>query len=352
MANRIVCVRRLLIFLLCLAPCAFGQTNLPNTLRFGVFSLFKPTHLLVRPARNQILLLTISNASVALDSEFEVRSNGEELKIFANGHNYRAASVLISARDGGETEFALAIPGKIARKFRGTLEITQARRCLDAIITMDRELAVASAVKAEAPPDAPLEALKAQAVVARSFYFGSRDRHPDFNFCDTTHCQLLKSPPGPEDPAFIAAQQTRDITLRNRGSIVAAMFSASCGGRTRTLADAGITSNGYPYYSVEDAYCERNAKRWRARLTSTEARNLARSHSEHDRLELGRKVGWNVVPGNNYLAQNDGDAVIFEGKGLGHGLGLCQQGASAMARDGATFREILSHYFPNTIIGE
>jgi stage II sporulation protein D len=56
-------------------------------------------------------------------------------------------------------------------------------------------------------------------------------------------------------------------------------------------------------------------------------------------LELGRKVGWKVVPGNNYLAQNDGDAIIFEGKGSGHGLGLCQQGASAMARDGATFRE-------------
>jgi stage II sporulation protein D len=63
-------------------------------------------------------------------------------------------------------------------------------------------------------------------------------------------------------------------------------------------------------------------------------------------------VGWNVVPGNNYLSQNEGDGVIFEGKGSGHGLGLCQQGASAMARDGASFREILAHYFPNTTLGD
>lgn len=46
------------------------------------------------------------------------------------------------------------------------------------------------------------------------------------------------------------------------------------------------------------------------------------------------------------------DAVIFEGKGSGHGLGLCQQGASAMAHDGASFREILAHYFPNTTLGD
>lgn len=351
MANRTFLVRRLVIVLLCLAPWASAQAG-QNTLRFGVFSLFKPTHLTVRPAQNQILLLTISKTSIALESEFEVRTSGEELRILANGYKYRAASVLITSRDGSETEFTLAVPGKMTRKFRGTLEITETRNHLQAIVSMNRELAVASAVKAEAPPGAPLEALKAQAVVARSFYFASRDRHRGFDFCDTTHCQLLKDPPGPEDPASIAAQQTRGITLHYRGQIIPAMFSASCGGRTRTLDEVGIIAGGYPYYSVEDAYCERNAKRWRARLTSAEARSLAQTHSEHDRLELGRKVGWNVVPGNNYLSKNAGDAVVFEGKGSGHGVGLCQQGANAMARDGANFREILAHYFPNTTLSE
>ena len=348
MANRIVCVRRLLIILFCLMACAAAQADPPNTLRFGVFSLFKPTRFIIRPVKNQILLVTIAKSGVVLDSEFEVRSSVEGVQVLAGVHRDRVESLLVTARDGGVVDFAITVPGKITREFRGTLAIAQARHHLQAIITMDRELAVASAVKAEAPPGAPMEALKAQAVVARSFYFGSRDRHQDFDFCDTTHCQLLKAPPRPEDPASIATQQTRGITLRYRGQIVPAMFSASCGGQTRTLADVGIASGGYPYYSVEDAFCDRNVKRWHARLTSAEAHALAQSHSEHDRLELGRRVGWNVVPGNNYLVLNDGDAVIFEGKGSGHGLGLCQQGASAMARDGASFREILAHYFPNT----
>ena len=352
MANRIVLVRRLLFFLLCLAPCLLAQANPRDSFRFSVFSLFKPTHLIIRPAKNQMLLLTLSKSSVVVESEFDVRTGADGLRIVADGHDYSAASLLVTSRDGGPTGFMLVVPGKITRNFRGTLEITQSRRRLRSSVSIESELAVASAVKAEAPPGAPMEALKAQAVVARSFYMGSRNRHTDFDFCDTTHCQLLKDPPTSNDPSSIAAQQTRGITLRYRGEIVPAMFSASCGGRTRTLADVGITSERYPYYSVEDAYCERNAKRWHARLGSIEAHALARTHSEHDRLELGRKVGWNVVPGNNYSVQNDGDIAVFEGKGSGHGLGLCQQGAGAMARQGATFREILAHYFPNTVLGD
>src|SRR3954464_473937 len=230
----------LFVFLLGAASC--GAQVAPGTLDFGVFSLFKPKHLLVRPARNQTVLLTISKTSVALDSEFEVVSSREAVRIIENGHSYRAESLLVTSRDGGATEFVLAIPGKFERKFRGTLLVTQKSRLLVPIVTIDRELAVASAVKAESPPGAPMEALKAQAVVARSFYLGGRDRHQDFDFCDTTHCQLLKDPPAASDPASIAAQQTRGITLHYRGQIVPAMFAASCGGRTRTLEEVRIVS--------------------------------------------------------------------------------------------------------------
>src|SRR6266571_2973368 len=60
---------------------------------------------------------------------------------------------------------------------------------------MDRETATASVVAAENTPDTPLEALKAQAVAARSYFVAGRGRHHDFDFCDTTHCQFLREPP-------------------------------------------------------------------------------------------------------------------------------------------------------------
>jgi stage II sporulation protein D len=48
--------------------------------------------------------------------------------------------------------------------------------------------------------------------------------------------------------------------------------------------------------------------------------------------------------------RKEGDHVILEGVGQGHGIGLCQSGASAMAEEGANFRQILSHYYPNATI--
>jgi stage II sporulation protein D len=62
---------------------------------------------------------------------------------------------------------------------------------------------------------------------------------------------------------------------------------------------------------------------------------------------VGRRHGWSTVPGNNF------DAVgpnMIRGRGAGHGIGLCQAGAAALAEDGATFRLILAHYYPGTML--
>jgi hypothetical protein len=92
---------------------------------------------------------------------------------------------------GGATEFTLAIPGRISRRYQGRLELRVRERELVVIVAMGLETAVASIVAAESPPQAPREALKAQAVASRSFLLAGKGRHVDFDFCDTTHCQFL-----------------------------------------------------------------------------------------------------------------------------------------------------------------
>ena len=57
-----------------------------------------------------------------------------------------------------------------------------------------------------------------------------------------------------------------------------------------------------------------------------------------------------AVRSNNFTAHSDAQGVVLEGTGEGHGIGLCQAGAKAMAQSGATFREILDHYYPNTTL--
>jgi len=243
----------------------------------------------------------------------------------------------------------LTVPGRIHRQYQGTLAIAAGGSSLVPVITMDLETAVASIVAAESPPGAPLEALKAQAVASRSYLIASKGRHgTSFDFCDTTHCQFLREPPNAGHPSAIAARQTAGLVLAFNDSVFAAMYSASCGGHTYSLAELGLSPHDYPYYAVDCEYCRKNPEVWTRRLPNAESEKLGQGRSESSRLRLARQLGWMAIPSNTYATKSNGDEVELRGVGRGHGIGLCQRGAAAMARDGADFQTILQHYYPNT----
>ena len=245
--------------------------------------------------------------------------------------------------------FALAVPGKIRRRYQGALEITPTGNQLTAVVSMPTEIAVASIIAAEAVPQAAPAALRAQAVVTRSYLLASPRRHAGYDFCDTTHCQYLRAPSPPAHPAAQAARATSGLALTHRGKILPALYSASCGGRTLSARDAGMSAAPYPYFAVDCPPCRRHAKSWKRRLPRKAARPLlAARHTEQARLAVVRALGWSALPSNNYRIWRDADTVIIEGRGAGHGVGLCQTGAAALAAQGASFRDILATYLPAT----
>jgi stage II sporulation protein D len=213
---------------------------------------------------------------------------------------------------------------------------------------MDLETAVASVVAAEGTAEAPSEAMKALAVAARSYLVAGKGRHRDFDFCDTTHCQFLREPLA-SPTAAQAISATRGLVLAFQSQPGAAMYTRSCGGRTRTPAELGLPPAAYPYYSVDCKYCRRHPSRWESRLSAEDAATLHNSN-ESSRLRLVRRLGWSAVPSNNFVVRKEGGQNVLRGVGRGHGIGLCQAGAKAMAEEGANFLEILSHYYPNTVI--
>ncbi len=235
-----------------------------------VFSLFHPVEFELQPARGSVVVV----GNQTLEGAATIKLRGP---------------ATATGRDGADTAFILGIPGKIRREFHGRLEVRREDGHLLAIVTMERETAVASIVAAESPPGAPLEARKAQAVVARSFLVAAKGRHQGFDFCDTTHCQFLREPPS----ASQAAGETRGLVIAYQGRVIPALYSANCGGKTRTLEQAGWNDEPYPYFAVE---------------------------------------------------------CPVRGKIAGHRIGMCQEGAAQLARTGKTFREILTHYFPATTI--
>jgi stage II sporulation protein D len=103
---------------------------------------------------------------------------------------------------------------------------------------------------------------------------------------------------------------------------------------------------GYPYFAVTCNYCQRHPEKWVAKINAADAADLAATESA--RLAVARRLGWKTVPGNTYSSHVENGSVVLEGVGVGHGIGLCQRGGADIARQGASFREILEHYYPNT----
>ena len=238
------------------------------TVVISVFGLFRPAEFVVQPARDP---LTVQCGGVSQKLE-----GAQQLTI-------RDGCVIVQP-----SRFVLWLPGRIRREFEGSLRI-EARQ---ALVEMDLESAVASVVASEMPVDAPTEALRAQAIVARSYYV-SNSNHANGSFCDSTHCQHIRGVVPPEHAAAKAARATRGMVLEYEGLVLKAMYSGSCQGIRQPGA-----MEGYPYFAVECAYCRRKP-------SAT--------------------------------------------KGL-HFRGLCQAGAIDLAKMGKDARAILAHYYPGTRI--
>ncbi len=312
----------------------------PPTLRVGVLSLFHP----------QVLVLSADHpVTLLLDGEPFVLDANQKLTLHADAHSLSAevSTATPTARTGIErlrlpaTRFTLTVPGKLQRTYLGALHLSTHAHTLEPVIEMSTELAVASIVAAESPPHAPLEALKAQAVAARSFLLSNPHAHSGFDACDTTHCQFLRSPPADDAPAAVAARATRGMVVTWRSTpdappaIVAVMYARSCGGHTRTPDH--VTEGAYPFYSVRCAFCTRHPELWlRAALPATA--------TEQQRIAWNRTHGWQAMPSSNYT-ERSGQLV---GRGSGHGIGLCQLGAADLARRGLLFPAILAQYLPDT----
>jgi peptidoglycan hydrolase-like amidase len=336
-----------LLLLLLTVPPAIAQQEV----RFGVLGLFHPKELILQPEGSQVLSVsakeTAGNPAQVLNGEAGHRQivfRAEGDRVVAGTRS--AGSWTAAARDGGAASFRLTVPGKFHRVYRGQLTIQAHKGELLAVVAMDRETAVASIVAAEMVESAPVEALKAQAVATRSFLLAG-PRHSDFDFCDTTHCQFLKSPPSLTSRVVGAVQATRGLVLVYRDKPLAAMYTNRCGGQTRTLRDVGLTpGKAYPYYSVRCQWCRRHPISWQSKIGASG--EPPQPGNEHSRIAAARQWGWSAVPGSDFKATADGAGWRLEGHSVGHGVGMCQLGAMGMAAAGAGFREILSHYYPNT----
>ena len=240
----------------------------------------------------------------------------------------------------------------------------------------------------EMEPNWPLQALKAQAVVARTFayYHLGRYKRSGFDLTSDTRSQMYGGVGYESETVRRAVRETRGEVLGFRGALLAAYYHACCGGHT---ADYGMVwGHGAkapaPLRGVKDRYCPKSALgRWTIFIPSAEvlaalqSRRLIGGRLKAFRMGRRDPAGYvrsfTAKVGGKTMTVNSEDfrravgptqlrslrlrsvrlrrgGVEFAGSGSGHGVGLCQWGARLQAQLGRTYEAILEYYFPGATL--
>jgi len=266
---------------------------------------------------------------------------------------------------------------------------------------------VAGILPAEMPALWPAEALKAQAVAARSellVKLGVTHALQGFDFCGNEHCRAYRGHGGRHPGTDAAAAATAGEVLTVNGGILATVFSATCGGYTENNENVWAAPPNPALRGIGDydppppppaqtglsawllgkppAFCASDTKyyRWRRSYTTGElsaivnkrhnvgkiraielgergvsgrlkwVRITGSERTETVHKELAIRFAFGGLPSGMFIIDtepgpNDPARFTFIGGGRGHGVGMCQYGAKGMAVKGLDYQSILLHYF-------
>jgi len=371
---RISITRGILPALLLASAVARAQ---PPDVRVRLLTLYRLTEATVTPG-SSASTVTIEGKSAALAASLAIKAGGNSV-VTAEGP---AAEVTFAG------DFEITSAGVRPEHVHGRAAISAQDGLLRIVARFPVEEYVAMALQGETAGNMPPQALKAMAVAIRSYTAHFRDRHKTegFDFCDTTHCQFLRTEVTP--PVRFAVQQTSGELLWDRGTPLAAYYHKACGGQTESAATVWPDQKSPALPAHDDPYCVRSAQTWRSEITradlnralsnaglrvpaqwsqivitqrtpSGRARTLHLIAGSSEvplsasslRFAVGRTFGWSRLKSDWYEIAQQGDLIVFTGKGVGHGVGMCQTGAEEMAREGKSYREILGFYYAGAALG-
>ncbi len=261
---------------------------------------------------------------------------------------------------------------------------------------MDMNRYLQGVVPHEMPASWPLESLKAQAVASRSYaYWKMRQRLRQqkqklYDLKPSVMDQVFELPRwglgNSLSPQVVEALRATDgeVLFENSKTILKTYFHSDCGGATTTAQDAWgeSTTSGV---AVHDPYCENRESQWRAVWSKEKIQSrllqklvlppksilkevIARSAKNSDRVEavdfmftqgvfkrmraedLRQLLGYDKIKSTTFTISKSNGDWAFAGRGFGHGVGMCQYGARAMAQRNFGYRQILRHYYPKSTL--
>lgn len=272
------------------------------------------------------------------------------------------------------------------QKYQGELQLlagANSESC-DLVNSISLESYITTLLAKEMNGTWPVEALKAQAVAARTYAYERLQRTNSDKLYDLESSEKDQVSGTFLDITENTLKATKatagEILVGPSGKIAPAFFHSKCGGKTfRPDQVWGGVEEGYR--SVDCTFCQKTGmKDWKGkirneRLVTMVDTVLKKYYSDAvverdiklmpdslknselrlydgDRLHIIKKsyirnlAGRELLPSNNFVVTTKGKDFHIEGQGYGHGVGLCQLGALELAKRGFDYRQILSHYFP------
>lgn len=248
---------------------------------------------------------------------------------------------------------------------------------LQLINQVELEHYIAGVVEGETSSGRPLEFYKAQAIAARTYTVKSLKKHEKqgYNLCDLTHCQVYQGRCS-NTSIMIATSQTAGMILTDeQNKPIEALFHSNSGGQTADAVDVWGGRHINYLISFNDTFSVKMPNfRWEKTITKSEWLGYLRKNFNYpiNDIEATNKVlNFTQTQRKTFLTdsiplitirrdwklkstyfdiQESGNNVVFKGKGYGHGVGMSQEGAIFMAKNGHTYQEILNFYYPGTRI--
>ena len=268
-----------------------------------------------------------------------------------------------------------------AKEYFGGVRLNKVSGKLTVINLVPLEEYLRGVLPEEMSPSYPLEALKAQAVAARSFALKNRKKHEaeGYDLCTTTHCQVYIGV-SEEEICDKAIDETHGEILIYNEKLADTNFHADSGGMTESVVD--VWGTDVPYLVAvkeilklsEPWTVKVSVKDFSSRfgdsfgdLKEIKLSKLTVGKGEEDRTSSGRvkfaqivstkktlKLAGNELrrkfslPSTLFDIKVENKEVIFTGYGRGHGVGMSQTGAKSYSEEGWTYDKILAHYYHDT----
>ncbi len=355
---------------------ASGQEDIPSRIKIRLFSEGESDPVFFTVASGRYLFAVFPGDSGILEkgeSAVMIRYNGRLAVKTASKKALIADSVIFYGTTEADRFFLRNNHGKVeAYKYSGNLFCYLDLETVMLINDCDIEEYIVGVVRAEGGTGKNEEYFKTQAVIARTYTYRNFYRHEDdgFNLCDGTHCQAYKGI-SEEKVIVDAVQHTRGMVIVTPDSnLIIAAFHSNCGGQTSPSEFVWMLS--LPYLGgVNDPYCTGSGNSiWKKKVSLNDWIKVLEMHGYRDggreasdfifdmpERMMNYSTGSFSIPANvlrNSLSLRsawfsvfaDGDSLLLKGRGYGHGVGLCQEGAMVMATKGYGYEDIISFYYP------